>query len=135
MLAAVPHILQYCESTRKLRILHLVEQAWPFIWPRTTIFKAHASISLNNRILDSLPTFQFQVLLSLFRHTSVSSAIFNDAYVFLPFDTLSTLYLKEMANNVSYMVVDGLGDVVVEVVEKVVHQDAEKEDVINMVTK
>ena len=39
-----------------------------------------------------------------------------------------------MANNISNMV-DGLGDVVVEVVEKVVHQDAEKEDVINMVTK
>ena len=54
--------------------------------------------------------------------------------VFLPFDTLSTLYLKEMANNVGNMV-DGFGDVVVEVVEKVVHQDAEKEDVINMVTK
>ena len=70
---------------------------------------------------------------SLFRHTSVSSANFNDAYVFLPFDTLSTLYLKEMANNVSYMV-DGFGDVK-EVVDKVVHQNAEKEDVINMVTK
>ena len=42
--------------------------------------------------------------------------------VFLPFDTLSTLYLKEMANNISNMV-DGFGDVVVEVVEKVVHQD------------
>ena len=124
MLAALPHILQYCESTRKLRILHFVAQA-PFVCPRTTIFKAHASISLNNRILDSLPTFptfQFQVLLSLFRHTSVSSANFNDAYVFLPFYTLSTLYLKEMANNVSNMV-DGFGDVVVEVVEKVVHQD------------
>ena len=38
-----------------------------------------------------------------------------------------------MANNVSYMV-DGLGDVE-EVVDKVVHQDAEKEDVINMATK
>ena len=78
--------------------------------------------------LPTFPTFQFQVLLSLFRHTNVSSANFNDAYVFLPFDTLSTLYLKEMANNVSYMV-DGLGDVE-EVVDKVVHQDAEKEDVI-----
>ena len=39
-----------------------------------------------------------------------------------------------MANNVSNMV-DGFGDVVVEVVEKVVHQDAEKKDVISMVTK
>ena len=38
-----------------------------------------------------------------------------------------------MANNVSYMV-DGFGDVK-EVVDKVVHQNAEKEDVINMVTK
>ena len=79
-------------------------------------FDAHASISLNNRILEPLPilTFQLQVLLSLFRHTSVSSANLNDAYVFLPFDTLSTLYLKEMAN-----MVDGLGDVV-ELVDKVV---------------
>ena len=63
-------------------------RAWPFIWPWTTIFKAHASISLNNRILDSLPTFptfQFQVLLSLFRHTCVSSisAIWHTQY-FIP---------------------------------------------------
>ena len=78
-----------------LREAHFVAQAnMTFHLTSDYHFDAHAPISLNNRILDSLPTltFQLQVLFTLFRNTSVSSANLNMMLMYFCHLTHSVLY-------------------------------------------